>query len=459
MVTSFSAILRLRAASLFASLPPPTPPPPLLALVYLLGHPVHNLSAANVLVPLLGRPQVANLVTDAGAVPGLAGMLEMDDPSVPLRALAELFGATDRAREAAVEMGVVNTVVSMVENQRGGVEAVRVVRALSRSVKVVRRDLKGAKLVEMLVKAVKSGDLDMKQQASAALGNLCVEFAAERERIVNGDGVMCLVDCVGSEDVEMRRNGVRGLRNVLFGAGGREKRRLVEKVGYGRLERLCVDGDAVVRTTAMKTVRNLACGGGGEEREVVVGRLVGGGMLELVRKALEGGGVEVGVEALYVACNVASGSERHKEAVMEAGLLDLVLKWMGHEDERARVAALWVAINLLCGERVGGGGQGKVVGRRDVAMGGDAKRLERVRRMREMGYEGKLRSMVQEDAHVEVVGRARAALEMMGVEDGMLDYEPTSLLRYEQHSALVTRQAGPVLLTVAESESSSGASP
>jgi len=83
----------------------------------------------------------------------------------------------------------------------------------------------------------------------------------------------------------------------------------------------------------------------------------------------------------------------------------------------------------------------------------------RIGRLRELGFEGRLRSLVN-DPHVEVQGRARAALELFDCGDvHPLDYSPSALLDYNPSALLgQSPRSAPALLRVAESDSSSAGS-
>ena len=46
--------------------------------------------------------------------------------------------------------------------------------------------------------------------------------------------------------------------------------------------------------------------------------------------------------------NIATGSERHKSAIMNRStILTRILNYMGHTNPEIRVIAVWVLINLL----------------------------------------------------------------------------------------------------------------
>lgn len=56
---------------------------------------------------------------------------------------------------------------------------------------------------------------------------------------------------------------------------------------------------------------------------------------------------------MYVLCNVASGNEFHKEAVMHQLLmqadpdaLSIVVKFLQNNDSQLRIAAVWALVNL-----------------------------------------------------------------------------------------------------------------
>lgn len=59
------------------------------------------------------------------------------------------------------------------------------------------------------------------------------------------------------------------------------------------------------------------------------------------------------MQGMYVLCNIASGNEFHKEAVMHQllpqvndGARSFILKFLQSSDSRLRTAAIWAIINL-----------------------------------------------------------------------------------------------------------------
>lgn len=471
-----------------------------------------------------------------------------------LTALAALTSDVDSARDAVISYEVLPTIVDSLEDKDVEVvlAAVKCIRSLSRSVKIVRRDMANETIGRILLSLLTSENELVRRCASAALCNLVLEFSPVRSVVLDNGGTDALVDLLSSDDEELRKNSLWALKNLLFKADSETKTVVMTQLGYENLQALCADKQPRVRELAMTVVRNLACSGSTNSQKEQLDALfaaTGDRIIGLLSEALKPDTEysEIAVQALYVVCNIASGTEEHKASLMESNIPQLILQWTSHKDERARIAAVWCAINLSWKDRPAPtrrpsrylprtrGGSFTAPRRLDVLRrqhlplpstnvarrvleqsessdaqgpdnvsrdtersaasdgnrsqtpvhpespateeaddvlvfngasqlsprGGEAPKSSgyewRIERLRELGFEGRLRSLMN-DPHIEVQGRARAALELFDCEDvHPLDYDPSALLDYTPPSFLRRQSPGssPVLLRASGSESSS----
>lgn len=536
---------------------------------------------------VLGIEQLQNIATEANAVEKLAEVIrgsvdqpeEMDTEnhmpvityvdnvdlqssagqtevktalcSAALTAVAALCEEYDNAREKVISERILPYISDGLGSNEADVvlACVKCIRSLSRSVKVVRRDIVNETIGKTLLELLFTENRDIRRFSSAALCNLVLEFSPMRNVVLDAGGTSKLVRLLLSEDEELRKNALWALKNLLFKADTETKSAVMEQLGYDNLQALCADKHPRVRELAMTVVRNLACSGSAESQSRQLDALfaaTGDRLVWLLSDALrmDTENSEIAVQALYVVCNIASGTEDHKVRLMESEIPQLILRWTSHEDERARIAAVWCAINLSWKERPAtprrssmsmrrsqrslrtaqsrrdllgrqhlslpsspadrsemdrsdssdresllssledgiaspnvrsGAGHSGLGVRQDGHENDEVRRVIgtslnvtqdvlqvrkhsgyewRIGRLRELGFEGRLRSLVN-DPHIEVQGRARAALELFDCGDvDSLDYDPSSLLDY--NSSLMARQSprsAPVLLQVAESNS------
>lgn len=536
---------------------------------------------------VLGLEQLQKIATEAGAIEKLAEVVresverseEMDtdmqtssatregsmDPQhsteqgenkVALRAavmtaIAALCGEYDDAREKVISEQVLPYIVDGLAGNEADVvlACVKCIRSLSRSVKVVRRDIANNNIGRILLNLLSAKNREIQRFSSATLCNLVLEFSPVRAIVTEIGGTNKLICLLTSDDEELRKNALWALKNLLFKADSKTKSAVMEQLGYDNIQALCADKHPRVRELAMTVVRNLACSGFAESQnrqlDILFGA-TGDRLISLLSDALrmDTENSEIAVQALYVVCNIASGTEEHKAYLMDSEIPQLILRWTSHEDERARIAAVWCAINLSWKERPTtprrspmlmrrsqrslrtAQSRRDLLGRQHLSLpSSPAERREmerldssdheslmssledgiassntqfadgysglgfrqaairsneipketdtsmslaqddsqvqkssgyewRIERLRELGFEGRLRSLVN-DPHIEVQGRARAALELFDCSDvDPLDYDPSTLLDY--NSSLMARQSprsAPVLLQVAESDS------
>lgn len=475
-------------------------------------------------------------------------------------ALAAICSQFDEAREKLIDQQILPSIVKSMSSFDSQVvlASMKCLHSLSKSVTIVKRDIRSDTIATRLLGLLSSDNIDIKRCASAAVCNLILGFSLVRGAILSAGGIEKLVNLLQSDDDEVRKNAMWALRNLLFGANSVTKNAVMSVLGYDNLLSLCVNEHARVRELAMTIVRNLAYPSSDEVHNEQLDALfaaTGDRLISLLSSALklDRENSEIAEQALYAVCNIAAGTEAHKACLMKSDIPKLILQWTSHQNERARIAAIWCATNLSCRGRpvssrrpVGlmrqrhrtsgrtalnrldllqrqhlplpsspvdraeleisdstdhdgsspessqqngysldtdmGTGSASPTGHEDQQVESStttdqdaemsvAQEEEqhapkssgyewRISRLRELGFEGRLRSLVN-DPHVEVQGRARHALEMFDCEDVRpLDCSPSALLDYSP-SALLGRQSprsAPALLRVAESDSSSAGS-
>ncbi|PXF49945.1 Armadillo repeat-containing protein 8 [Gracilariopsis chorda] len=465
-----------------------------------------------------------------------------------LTALAALTRNIDASRVALVEEDALPRIIVALQEDNDDIvlAAVQCVRSLSRSVKIVRRDIADDQIGVTLLHLLSSSNVAIRRSASAALCNLVLEFSPIRTSILENGGICILTGLLSSVDDELRENALWALKNILFKADSETKTAVMNQLGYTNLQALCTDTHLRIRELAMMIVRNLACSGSTESQREELDALfaaTGNKLISILSEALrvDTESSKLAVQALYVVCNIASGTEEHKASLIDSDIPGLILKWTSHKDEGARIAAVWCAINLSWKDRrtpsqpslhrqrlprcvlrpqhlpaPSSPFSRRVLERSDRSYGGvnaimteqrdsspetemdvehenvlmisaapephhlrthtrgasSARRRGpapkssgyqwRIERLRELGFEVRLRSLTN-DPHIEVQGRARAALEFFDCGDvNPLDYSPSALLEYDSPSVLPPQSSRAlshsIVHRVLASDSSSGGS-
>lgn len=448
-----------------------------------------------------------------------------------MQALAALCLDFDDAREQVVDARLWPHIVRYLadDDAKAALAAARCLRSLTRSVKILRRDVTTTQLDllgDLLVRRIKDDDVEMRQCISAVLCNIVIDFCPLQRAFIDRDGIAILGSLLRSEDVMLRKNALWAIKNLLFKADVDIKSRVMNDFSFESLIELSVEPSAEIRELAMNVVRNLACFGSAVDAETkhidMLFMCMGGRLLEVLERALqpdipigedtEEAAVAIAVQALYTVCNIASGAEQHKVRLIESEIPRLILQWISHRNENARIAAVWCTINLSRKDRPITRSRAssplppqvprmsvprtrrsfpstRLARRRsarinmilqqhppvprseaaraalddeapvqssitltrdpdDMVLDSDGDTVQvrpagndmeagemkcegyewRIEKLRELGFEGKLRQLVH-DPHVEVQGRARAALEQFSASDiNALDYSPRSLL-------------------------------
>lgn len=456
-------------------------------------------------------------------------------------ALAAVSSNFDPARDKMLTYGLLPFILRGLSHNDSSIAlaALKCVQSLGRSVKIVRRDMSSERFGTVLLRLLSSRNDEIRRSASAALCNLVLEFSPLRTVVLGGGGPELLVKMLHSDDPELRTNALWSLKNLLFKADLQTKQSVMSQLGYVHLQKLCRDMQPRVRELAMTILRNLASSRSGGLKNAEVDALFaasGGNFLSILSDTLkmDSSNLNIAVQALYVVCNIAAGTEHHKASLLKSEIPQLVLHWTSHQDERARIAAVWCAINLSWKEGRekphGGAMRGRITEEARLVTG-DVEGLQpeasansfvqghrtddsgfhgrstptadlhifrisaqrdnetrdarvvheknimdesvynnrngkhelsnpefgykwRIERLRELGFEGRLRIMVN-DPHVEVQGRARAALELFGSEGfHQLNPDYTGLLDTGQLQRSPSSQSTPVLLRGSDSERS-----
>lgn len=430
---------------------------------------------------------------------------QVDRVEAALDCFAAICSLWDPSREACIRARILPSVLVALEHSNTTVviSALRCIRSLSRSVKIVRRELGLVNIAVPLMRLIRKDSISVKRHASACICNIVVEFSPLRQTVLSDDGIASIASLLLSNDTDIRLNAIRSLKNLTFGAELDVVQSVIVHVSRDRLFELCEDENIRVREQAYGLIRNLTqpCFNQCTERDIsILHESIADRMVRLLSESLKPHSPPGVVEqALYVTCNITSGSEGQKSLVMMSELPELMLEWTKHNDVRIRIAAVWCITNLCWKELPDGdpdlplmqhlSGISQVNGvlrwyrRRELVEGinastnafdspdcpttssednvhfpslisipndtniaaEDASSAEfrrvvsndqdetmhdvfledgnskfpaggfawRIRRLRELGFESRLRGML-EDKHIDVVGRVRVALEQFG---------------------------------------------
>ncbi|CAG8500860.1 8803_t:CDS:10 [Paraglomus occultum] len=313
-----------------------------------------------------------------------------------LTALAAMSSLTDAGRKLVVEANIVTQIVQAMSHRSYGVRAAacQCTRSLSRSVNILRTSLIDAGVAGPLFKLLSDESTDVQTIACATLCNMVLEFAPMKKTVVEMGGIEKFVELLRSSDNALRLNAIWALKNLVCSAESDIKESVMKILTYPTMASLIDDPEIDIQEQAITLLRNLACKRPVDIEEVFKG-LGENQLMDIIENKLlrYEAKEEIIMQILYVITNIASGDERHKQSIMSrSSILQSILKYMSHDNPEIRVAAVWCLNNLTHPE------DKQIIGTQ-----------ERIRRLRQMGFEEKIKNMA-EDGHLDVRERVKQAM-------------------------------------------------
>ncbi|XP_023751498.1 uncharacterized protein LOC111899856 [Lactuca sativa] len=228
--------------------------------------------------------------------------------------------------------------------------------------------------------------------ALCTVSNLVVDFRTHKSLFIQSGGVKQLVELSKSMDSTVKLNAVWALRNLMFLVDSRCKEEIFMDLKLFPLTRLISDSNACVQEQALGLVCNLVNG----PVDSIMYLFTEGLLLNTVGRELRRASKpQVLVQAMYVMCNVASGKEFEKEAVMQQLVNEddnnqsIIVTLLQSDVASLRTAVVWTVVNLT------------------IPTGAGA--LARVVKLRNAGVVSQLKNMVN-DPCLDVKLRVRTAL-------------------------------------------------
>ncbi|XP_054818462.1 uncharacterized protein LOC129318002 isoform X3 [Prosopis cineraria] len=239
-------------------------------------------------------------------------------------------------------------------------------------------------------------DLSTSVQIAAlgAISNIVAGITPGKSVFIQCGGIKELVQLTKSMDSSLRLNAVWALRNMVFHAEKTCKEAVFMELTASSIANLIHDPESSVQEQALALVRNFLDG----LIDFVDYAFAEDGIIfdAIGRRLRESSKAEIGIQGVYALCNIASGNEFHKEAVMqqlfpeaEDGSNSFLNQCLQSNDSRLCTAAVWVIINLTNPASPGA--------------------LGRVVKLRNFGIVSRIKKMVN-DPCMDVKLRARIAL-------------------------------------------------
>ncbi|CEH15299.1 Proteins containing armadillo/beta-catenin-like repeat [Ceraceosorus bombacis] len=307
----------------------------------------------------LEKTKSANSAPSAGSQSGAP----RDEHLIRLReavltALAALAFQRDEIRRALVDAtspALLPLIVpSLTATDLGiRVAACRLVRALSRSISILRTSLVDAGVAEKLICMIKDDneDAEVKQQATATICNLVLKFSPMKQLLLEEGGIQKLVELARCrEGGSTRLNALWALKNVLYSSETDTKRSVMSALGWDYVAALAADRkgeDPAAQEQALAIIRNLASSRE-EDIELTLSGFGKDVLLDIIEQVIwERHGDVITEQGAYIIVNIATGAEAHRRAILaRPNILQTLVRLLGHDASDLRLASVWAALNL-----------------------------------------------------------------------------------------------------------------
>ncbi|KAF4349477.1 uncharacterized protein LOC115719633 [Cannabis sativa] len=351
---------------------------------------------------IAGREDLQKLAFEANAIDKLYNHLQKGALH-PMRvegillAMADLCSKMDSCRFKFLTLKALKLVIDGLTQDSSAVRAAACIclKSVSRSIKsLCAGDFMDETIVFPLVQLLQDPCTSVQVAALSAVGNIVLDFTKRRSIFIRCGGATQLVQLSKSMDSALRLNALWALRNLMFLADTTCKEGIFGELEASSLASLVCDSEPVVQEQALALVRNLIDGSVNciefvfAEDGIILHSV--GRKLQSVPK------VEIAIQGMYLLCNVASGNEFHKDAVMnqlvkqaDNGMQSFMIEFLQSSNSQLRTASVWTIINLTFPSVPGASG--------------------RVSKLRNAGILSQIKSMVN-DPSPEVKLRIRTAL-------------------------------------------------
>ncbi|KAE8691692.1 F11M15.21 protein isoform 3 [Hibiscus syriacus] len=348
------------------------------------------------------KEDLQKLALEANAIDKLHHHLQKDSLHARryegiLLALADMCSKLESCRSKLLSLQVLNLVADVLTDHNAGVRTAACVclKSVTRSIKNLSAGyFMNEMIVIPLVQLFLDPSTSVQVAALGAVSNIVVDFTTRKSIFVQCGGMKQLVQLAKSMESAVRSNALWALKNFVFQANKRLKEGVFSELTASLLSSLICDPEPSVQEQALGLIRNLVDGCISliefvfAEDGIILGAIVR--QLQCSSKS------EIGIQGMYALCNVASGNEFHKEAVIQQLFTQtgdknqyFVMKFLQSNDSQLRTATVWTIVNLTCPSSPGAPG--------------------RLEKLRTAGIISQIKNMVN-DPCVDVKLRVRTAL-------------------------------------------------
>ncbi|ANB14430.1 glucose-induced degradation complex subunit VID28 [Sugiyamaella lignohabitans] len=307
-----------------------------------------------------------------------------------LYALAGIGIHRDSLRMEIVEAGALTYITNIIslkpaaESSSADISSIRkvkisachVLRALSRSVALIRTSLASTDIVDGIVdlytesepspelndgimsdessfevierEQQREDQLEVRTAVMAAICNLILEFSPVQKTIFEKGALDLIIDGAHSDYASLRLNSIWALKHAIFEANRDTKSMALSKLEPSYLLRLCNDSIIEIQEQSLDFIRNFLCRNyqGVDYIFESIGKET---LFELIEDKIDlhEQFPQVLTPAIYILVHIAAGTDEHRDIVAEQeSVLSKLIPLMTHPLADVRTAIVWLIINL-----------------------------------------------------------------------------------------------------------------
>ncbi|GAA5824393.1 hypothetical protein JCM5353_005021 [Sporobolomyces roseus] len=282
-----------------------------------------------------------------------------NDQDVELRTgvlctLAALTGESETNRRLLLDSKLLPHLLDSLVHPVAGVRlaACHVLRALSRSVNVLRTDLVEIRAEGPLIQLLREDESVQVQTIAAGIfANLLLDFSPMRKVLIEAGCIprMCRLALHGSDE-GLRRSALSAIKNATYQSSKAFKQSLLCDLTWRDLEAFCDTSTAALLVgEALAIIRNITCVTQNEVLHALddcgEARLLGILLTHLTRASTH----EINAaQALYCLNNIATAGESSQLAIAShTEILRYLIHLLDHPSPQIRTASLWTINNLV----------------------------------------------------------------------------------------------------------------
>eukprot|EP01102_Stenamoeba_stenopodia_P000462 TRINITY_DN10439_c0_g1_i1.p1 TRINITY_DN10439_c0_g1~~TRINITY_DN10439_c0_g1_i1.p1 ORF type:complete len:750 (+),score=145.07 TRINITY_DN10439_c0_g1_i1:234-2483(+) len=267
------------------------------------------------------KAELQKAATEAGTIPKLVAYISQPFASerlseTVLLGLTAICSLREDSRRRVMETKILTTIEDLLEssNPRIRCAACRCVRSLSRSVKILRRSLFDSVIARQIFKLLDDSSLEVQINATGTVCNFVLEFSPMKKVIVENGIIEKLVFLSQSAVPELRLNSIWALKNLTFLSSTSIKTSVIDQFPPERIYEFLSSEDSEIVEQTLSFLRNFIY----LDIDLTIEKFETNALLEAIQKIITDhrDNFKVLIQACYVVCNLAAGTEALKNAIV-----------------------------------------------------------------------------------------------------------------------------------------------